>query len=104
MDREGLPRPRSEGVEVFVVALGEEAQKESRALIRSLREQGIAADAPLEERPMKAQLKMADRAGARYAAILGEQELSEGLVTLRRMEDGQQERVKLSEVATWLTR
>jgi histidyl-tRNA synthetase len=104
MDREGLPRPRSEGVEIFVVALGEEAEKESRALIRSLREQGIAADASLEERPMKAQLKMADRAGARYAAILGEQELSEGLVTLRRMEDGQQERVKLSEVATWLTR
>jgi histidyl-tRNA synthetase len=104
MDREGLPRPRSEGVEIFVVALGEEAEKESRALIRSLREQGIAADASLEERPMKAQLKMADRAGARYAAILGEQELSGGLVTLRRMEDGQQERVKLSEVATWLTR
>jgi histidyl-tRNA synthetase len=104
MDRESLPPPRTEAVEVFLVALGEEAGRESRALLRSLREQGIAADASLEERPMKAQLKMADRAGARYAAILGEQELSEGLVTLRRMDDGHQERVKLSEVATWLRR
>jgi histidyl-tRNA synthetase len=104
MEREGLPLPGPEPLAVFLVALGETARKEARALLRSLREQGLPADASLEERPLKAQLKMADRAEARFAAILGEQELAEGMITLRRMADGHQERVKLSEVGSWLAR
>ncbi|HZA27842.1 MAG TPA: histidine--tRNA ligase [Actinomycetota bacterium] len=104
MEREGLRLPALEPLAVFLVALGEAAAKEARALLRALREQGVAADASLEDRPLKAQLKMADRTGARYAAILGEQELAEGLITVRRMADGHQERVKLSEVGSWLTR
>jgi histidyl-tRNA synthetase len=103
MEREGVPLPDHVPIAVFLVAIGDTAAKEARALLRTLREQGIAADASLEDRPLKAQLKMADRAGARYAAILGEQELAEGMVTLRRMDDGHQESVKLSEVGSWLT-
>ena len=45
---------------------------------RELRAAGVAADAPYEDRPLKAQLKMADRAGAGYAAIVGERELEAG--------------------------
>jgi histidyl-tRNA synthetase len=104
MEREDVPLPAPEPLAVFLVALGEAATKEARALLRALREQGVAADASLEDRPLKAQLKMADRVGARYAAILGEQELAEGMITLRRMEDGHQERVKLSEVGSWLSK
>jgi histidyl-tRNA synthetase len=104
MDREGLPLPAPGPLAVFLVALGDAAAKEARALLRALREQGVAADASLGDRPLKAQLKMADRAGATYAAILGEQELAEGMITVRRMADGHQERVKLSEVGPWLTR
>jgi histidyl-tRNA synthetase len=88
----------------FVVALGKEARREGRALVRALREEGIAADASLEDRPLKAQLRMADRAGAKYAAILGEKELQDGVATMRRMADGEQERVKLTEVPSWLSR
>jgi histidyl-tRNA synthetase len=53
---------------------------------------------------LKAQLKMADRAGASFAAILGEQELHDGVVTVRRMDDGTQERVQREELAAWLSR
>lgn len=104
MEREGLPMPAPEPLAVFLVAVGEAGANEAGALLRALREQGVSAEAALEERPLKAQLKMADRAGARYAAILGEQEIAEGMVTVRRMEDGHQERVKLSEVGSWLAR
>jgi histidyl-tRNA synthetase len=98
MEGQGLEPPRTEGL-----ALGEEAGREARALVRSLREQGVAADLAPEDRSLKAQLKMADRAEARYAAIIGEQEVADGEATLRRMADGEQERVKLSEVGAWLT-
>ncbi|HET9671220.1 MAG TPA: His/Gly/Thr/Pro-type tRNA ligase C-terminal domain-containing protein, partial [Actinomycetota bacterium] len=52
-----------------------------------------AADAAFEDRPLKAQLKMADRTGASYAAIVGERELAAGVVTLRRLADGSQQEV-----------
>jgi histidyl-tRNA synthetase len=47
---------------------------------------------------LKAQLKMADRSGAAYAAILGERELADGTVTLRRLADGRQESIPLEDV------
>jgi histidyl-tRNA synthetase len=104
MEREGLELPAPAEASVFVVALGDEASQEARSLVRSLREEGITAQASLEDRPLKAQLKMADRAGAEYAVIIGEQELQDGVATMRRMSDGEQESVKLTEVATWLRR
>lgn len=103
MEREEIPLPEIRG-SVFVVAIGEEARREAWSLVRRLRAEGVAAEASLEDRPLKAQLKMADRAGAEYAAILGERELEDGVVTLRRLSDGQQERVKSAEVVAWLRR
>jgi histidyl-tRNA synthetase len=89
---------------IFVVALGESAAREARTLVRGLRAQGMAAEAAYEERPLKAQLKMADRSGAAFAAIIGDQELADGVVTLRRLSDGHQETVKQDEVGSWLRR
>jgi histidyl-tRNA synthetase len=107
MEREGRPMPHGDergGGGVFVVAMGEEARREARALVRELRTNGYRAEAALEDRPLKAQLKMADRAGGSHAVIIGEQELRDGVVTLRDMEKGTQEQMKRGEVVSWLTR
>ena len=53
---------------------------------------------------MKAQMKQADRAGADFAAIVGDQELADGVVTLRRLADGIQKTVPAKDVAGWLAR
>ena len=103
MEKEGLEPPPAPATLVFVVAIGDEAAREGRSLVRRLREEGVSAEHALEPRPLGAQLKMADRLGARYAAILGEAELEDGEVTMRDMGSGEQERVKLGEVAAWLT-
>jgi histidyl-tRNA synthetase len=103
LEQEGVALPEPEAG-VFVVALGEEARSQARGLVRALREEGVIAETAYEDRPLKAQLKMADRSGARFAAILGEKELAAGVVTLRRLADGQQETVKASEVGSWLKR
>jgi histidyl-tRNA synthetase len=87
-----------------VVALGVEAGREGRALVRELRAAGIPAEAALEDRPLKAQLRMADRSGAEHAALLGDRELREGIVTMRRLSDGEQETVPRGEVVGWLSR
>jgi len=90
LDAEGGRAPAGRTPRCFVVAIGSETQREGTRLVRALRDRGVSAIRSFAERPLKAQLRMADRAGAAYVAIIGERELAEGTVTLRRMADGEQ--------------
>jgi histidyl-tRNA synthetase len=101
-EAEGVEPPGPE-LTCFVVGLGE-GRAQGRQLLRTLRGVGVSADASFEERPLGAQMKMADRASARYALIVGEREASEGTVTVRRLEDGHQETVPQTDVVAWISR
>jgi len=103
IEAEGAPLPSPRTPRCFVVAIGADAETAGRYLIADLRDEGIAAAGSHEDRPLKAQLKMADRAGASFAAIVGERELADGTVTLRRLADGVQMSVPTADVARWLT-
>ena len=101
-EKEGAQLPTASGG-VFVVAIGgEQVRSTARSIVRWLREEGIAAQSSLEDRPLKAQLKLAGRSGAEFAAIVGEQEVDAGEVVMRRLEDGSQERMPWKEIASWL--
>jgi len=102
MEDEGLAPPEEPGIAAFVVGVGEAGRRRARELVRELRAAGVAADAAFEDRPLKAQLRMAGRSGARYAAIVGEREAAEGTVTLRRLADGAEERVAAGGLAARL--
>jgi histidyl-tRNA synthetase len=104
IEAEEAPLPPSRALRCFVVAIGSDAETAGRRMIADLRDEGISASGSYEERPLKAQLKMADRAGAAFVAIMGEQELASGTVTLRRLIDGVQKSVPSADVAGWLTR
>jgi histidyl-tRNA synthetase len=102
LEAAGTFAPPSRAVRCFVVAIGEGAQATGAALVRELRDAGIPAAASFEDRPIKAQMRMADRAGAAFAAIIGDQERERGVVTLRRLSDGEQATVPAAEVASRL--
>lgn len=104
LEAEGAPTPPPRAPRCFVVAIGPDAEAAGGHLIAELRGEGIAAAGSHEERPLKAQLKMADRAGAAFVAIVGEQELANGTVMLRRLADGVQKSVPTPDVAAWLTK
>ena len=104
IEQEGLTPPEEPGLVAFVVGVGDAGRARARDLVRELRAAGVAAGAAFEDRPLKAQLKMADRSGAAFAAILGERELDAGVVTLRRLADGSQEEVAADAVAEALAR
>jgi histidyl-tRNA synthetase len=103
-EAEGVPAPPARGPVCFVVTIGPQTAAAGAGLVSELRGAGVPAAAPYEERPLKAQLKMADRAGAAFVAIVGEKELAEGVVTLRRLVDGVQKTVPATDVVSWLTR
>jgi len=96
---EGVEPPTEPSLAVFVVALGDEARATGSTLVADLRRAGVSADAAYDDRPMKAQLKMADKSDARFAAIIGADELAAGTVSLRHLTDGVQETVPLADVA-----
>jgi histidyl-tRNA synthetase len=103
LEAEGGPGRPSGAVTCFVVAIGEEAAAVGRSLIRDLRAAGIPAEGAYEPRPLKGQLRQADRAGASHALIVGEREVADGTVTVRRLADGEQESVRTEDVVTWIS-
>jgi histidyl-tRNA synthetase len=82
-------------LDCFVVSLGEAAGRQAALILRALRDADISAAKAFDERPLKAQLRMAHRSGARFALIIGEREAAGETVTVRRLEDGHQEELGL---------
>lgn len=70
-------------VEVFGVALGADAKRRMAGIVNDLRNAGISADMSFGDRGLKGAMKGADRAGARFALVLGEQELENGVVAVK---------------------
>lgn len=96
LERAGVAVPVAPRVRVFVVAVGQE--EAAFSLVTALRRGGVPADATLDGRSVKAQFKAADRAGARWAFVLGADEVAAGEVTVKDLESGKQRRFGRDEV------
>jgi histidyl-tRNA synthetase len=81
-DAEGAFAAPPAGVEVFVVGFGGDGS-DVRDLVLALRRDGFAADRAYGGRSPKAQMKQADRSGARFAVIVGDDERAAGTYVLR---------------------
>lgn len=99
LESQNLLPEKNRSVDAYVVALGEAAQAEGFKLLNSLRQQGLSAAMDFAGRSMKAQMKQANKLGAKYSVILGEDEIAEGVVMLRSMEDSSQAKVPMAQVA-----
>ncbi len=84
--KEAGARPSAEaGVDVFVAAIGEPAARATAALARGLRTAGLKVETDAPERRLKAQMKRADKSGARWVVIVGDDEIARGAGTVRDM-------------------
>jgi histidyl-tRNA synthetase len=89
-------------VDCLVVALNAGEKAPAFSLTWALRRAGLAADLAYGERSLKAQLKQADRLGARYAALIGANERAAAACTMRDMTSGEQTQVSLADAPAWL--
>jgi histidyl-tRNA synthetase len=83
--------PRADAPMLFIAYIGDDARKHSFALARRLREAGISAVVDLEGRKLKKSLAVANNLAARYALIVGEDEIKSGNYSLRNMATGEQQ-------------
>lgn len=83
--------------EVFIAAMGKQAQTMAFSLTDRLHKSGISADCELCGRGLKPQMKYADRVGAAYTIVLGDMELSSGKAALKAMKTGEEYPISLGE-------
>ena len=94
--------PEGEGaaapLDVAVIALGTEGFAAAVSLTRRLREGGVSAVMPLAERPLSAQIRRAERQGARFALFVGKDEVAAGRYGLKDLHTGEQREATLEDV------
>ncbi len=91
------------GPDVYIAPAGEGAREAAFELAGRLRER-FKVWMEFEPRKLENQIRTASRMGARYTAIVGEDEIRQGVIGLKNMESGEQSTVKSDEVVTWLSR
>ena len=90
--------------DLFIIPLGEEAKERSLVISQDLRTAGIRTELAFGDRALKGAMKAADKSGARYVIVIGESELSAGLIELKRMSDGVTTSVKIDQLQGELAR
>ncbi len=91
-------------IDVFAVPIGTEAKRKLVELASELRRSGIRVDLAFGDRGLKGAMKAADRSGAPWVLVVGEQELSDGTAVIRDMSRGEQEIVAWESVQAILAR
>lgn len=92
-----------EHFDAYVVLLGDRAKREGPTLAEALRDNGLRVITHCGEGSLKSQMKKADKSGARYAVILGDDEMANGQASLKNLrESGEQTQVDFNELAAAL--
>lgn len=102
LEAEGVTFPAPPAVDVFIAALGSQAEARALTLLGELRKADLIAEFDLMGRGLKAQMKQASRLGAKRVVVLGDNELERGVAIVRNMSSGEQTEVSLGELANYL--
>ena len=88
MDAQNTPFPDRKGCDIYFASMGDKANLEAARLALDLRNEGLAAQFDTVGRALKAQMKYADKLGALYTVVLGDNELETRKAQLKNMKDG----------------
>jgi histidyl-tRNA synthetase len=100
--RQAKPKNRTKEL-IYIITLGEEADKKGSLLLHNLRSNQIFSDMDYAQRSLKAKMRRANELGARYCLIIGENELKKNIVILKNMTSGEQKEVPEAELLNQLS-
>ena len=96
LDAQKVEFPQPVKCEVYIASMGEEAQKKALQLMAELHHCGIPADCDVCGRGLKAQMKYADKIGARFTMVLGDIVLADGKAEMKNMKTGEKRKIAIS--------
>ena len=89
MQAQGIEIPAPPTCDIYVAPMGENASFEAAAIVADLRASGVSAQTDVVGRSLKAQMKYADKIGAKYTMVLGDDELNSKKAKLKNMATGE---------------
>ena len=100
MDKQNCDYLSSKKCDIYFATMGDAALEKAMELTRGLREYGYCAEYDLMGRGIKAQMKYANKIGAVYTVVLGDNELADGKAKLKEMESGKETEILLNDKFT----
>lgn len=103
MDQQKVEWPMEKRLDVFVVKVDEKNKDTAFRLLQEIRNASLSADMDYSGGSLKSQMRIANKIGAKYTVIVGEEELSKNMVILRNMQTKEQKEVKIDNLIAELT-
>ena len=101
MEATGVEIPKEKGIKVFIASAGDKANEKAFELCYKLRLNGVVAETDHMQRSFKSQFKYADKIGAEYVIAIGDNELNENKVNVKKMSDGTTVEISLDEILNY---
>lgn len=98
LDNLGIMLENQDVLDLFVASIGEKADSFAQKLVYELRKEGISVERDYLLRSVKAQMKYANKIGAKHSVVIGDDDISAGKATIKNMETGEQTVVELSNI------
>lgn len=95
MDAQNAPFPDASAPDLFVVALGDKATLKAAEIVKDMRAEGFTALMDLNQRSVRAQMKYADKLGAKFNIVIGDNEVENGTAKLKNMSTGEETDIAL---------
>lgn len=95
MEAQGCEFPKESMPDLFIAALGEKAQLKAVEIANDMREEGFTCLYDVNGRGLRAQMKYANKLGAKYTIVLGDDEVESGIAKLKNMESGEETEIAL---------
>lgn len=95
MEAQGCEFPQAEKPDLFIVALGEKATLKAVEIAKDMREEGFSALLDLNQRSVRAQMKYADKLGAKFNVVIGDNEVETKIAKLKNMQTGEETEINL---------
>lgn len=86
--------------DIYIGAIGDAAILKAHGLVHGLRQNGISAEADHMKRSVRAQMKYANKIGARFSTIIGDNEIETGQTDLKNMETGDVTKINLDDISS----
>lgn len=96
LEKEGVELSAMETPDLYIGILGEEARARAYKLVNEIRSHGLIVETDYMERSVKAQMKYANKLGAKKVVIIGQDELEKGMANVKDMGTGEQTEVALT--------
>ncbi len=97
LDAQGIEIPDTDNCTLYIAVMGEAAKMKAFSLLRQVRESGMTAETDVVGRGLRAQMKYADKIGAAFSMVLGDNEIENNRAKVKNMKSGEQTELALDE-------